>query len=115
MIQESRSIVFTEDELIEALIPLLDAKEVSTSKQPLKVETAFDNEGEVAVTYFPADGSDGVSFNSREIGAAVLNHCIEMGIPLPRGSYKELTLRGEEVALIVRVESGIGTGEKGES
>jgi hypothetical protein len=109
MIQESRSIVFTEEELVQALIPLLDAKEISISESPLKVENTFDNEGEVSVAYFPSDGSDAVTFNSREVGAAVLNHCIELGIPLPRGSYKELTLRGEDVALIVRLESGIGS------
>jgi hypothetical protein len=109
MIQESRSIVFTEEELVQALIPLLDAKEISTSEPPLKVENTFDNEGEVSVSYFPSDTSDAITFNSREVGAAVLNHCIELGIPLPRGSYKELTLRGEDVALIVRLESGIGS------
>jgi len=109
MIQESRSIVFTKDELIQALIPLLDAKEVSTSEPPLKLESSFDKEGEVVVSYFPADGADAIVFNSREVGAVVLNHCIEAGIPLPRGSYKELTLRGEDVALIVRLETGLGT------
>ncbi|UTW55378.1 hypothetical protein [Kordiimonas sp. SCSIO 12610] len=111
MIQESRSIIFTEDELIQALVPLLDAKEISSSEPPIKVESSFDKEGEVSVAYFPADGSEAVSFNSREVGAAVLNHCIELGIPLPRGSYKELTLRGDDIALIVRLETGLGSEE----
>jgi len=111
MIIESRSIIFTEEELVEALVPLLDAKEIPTSITPKKVETRFDNEGEVEVTYHRSDSDDIVVFNSREVGAVIVNHCIERGVPLPRGSYKELTLRGEEVALIVRIESGINSEE----
>ena len=106
MILESRSIVFTSQELIEALKPLLEAKEIPTSLAPKQVKNRFDDDGEVAVDYHRSDVDEVVTFNNREVGAVIVNHCIERGVPLPRGSYKELTLRGEDVTLIVRIETG---------
>lgn len=106
MILESRSIIFSDEELVLALRPVLEGRGM-TSSPPLKdVISQLDEEGEVSVRMILSDGSDPIAFSSREVGAAVLNHCIDQGVPLPRGSYKELAIRGDHVALIVRLESG---------
>lgn len=111
MILETRNIIFSDDELVVALRPLVAARGLSQDLIPDAVACGMDEHDEVQVSYDFSDGRDALLFNSREVGAAVLNHCIELGIPLPRGSYKELTTRGEHVALIVRLETGSpGTG-----
>ncbi|MCJ9428211.1 hypothetical protein [Kordiimonas marina] len=106
MILESRSLIFSDEELVLALRPILEGKGMS-GNPPLKDVISFlDEDGDVTVRFDLTDGSDSIVFSSREVGAAVLNHCIERGIPLPRGAYKELAIRGDHVALIVRMESG---------
>ncbi|WP_417458574.1 hypothetical protein [Kordiimonas sp.] len=106
MILESRSIIFSDEELVLALRPVLESRGASANPPISNVVSQLDDEGEVTVRFDLSDGSDPVLFNSREVGAAVLNHCIDQGIPLPRGSYKELAIRGSHIALIVRLESG---------
>lgn len=103
MILESRSIIFSDEELLIALRPNLDA--LDGSPVPTGVASELDMQGEVNVR-FDLQSGETASFGSKEVGAAVLNHCIDRGIPLPRGSYKELAIRGDHVALIVRLESG---------
>ncbi|NVJ70135.1 MAG: hypothetical protein HWE08_07270 [Alphaproteobacteria bacterium] len=106
MILESRSIIFSDEELVLALRPVLEGRG-KPGTPPLKdIISELDSEGEVSVQMILSDGSEPILFNSREVGAAVLNHCIDQGVPLPRGSYKELAIRGDHVALIVRLESG---------
>ncbi|WND04129.1 hypothetical protein QGN29_07055 [Temperatibacter marinus] len=104
MILESRSIIFSEEELVIALKPLLSSRELSEDYEPQEILTGLDTDGDVVVTYKGEDAGE-VIFESQELGAAILNHCIESEIPLPRGSYKELALRGDHVALIVRIET----------
>ncbi|WP_147453610.1 hypothetical protein [Eilatimonas milleporae] len=109
MILESRSIIFSDEELVLAMRPIMETKGLDQNLHPTAVVSELDDEGEVAVR-FESNGSEPVQFSSREVGAAVLNHCIDQGIPLPRGSYKELAIRGDHVALIVRLETGGSTG-----
>ena len=108
MILESRSIIFSDEELFIALRPIIEGRGMSADISVDAVVTGLDDEGEVAVTLEIKD-AEPIKFSSRELGAAVLNHCIDQGIPLPRGSYKELATRGDHVALIVRMESGVAT------
>lgn len=111
MILESRSIIFSDEELFIALKPILQARGKDPELMPDEIRSATTDDDDVEVSYAFDDGSETLTFNSREVGAAVLNHCIEVGIPLPRGSYKELATRGDHVALIVRLETGAtGTG-----
>ncbi len=105
MILESRSIIFSNDELFLALRPLLEGRGLSADVSVTKIQPSLDAEGEVQVTLHHSDNDEAETFISRELGAAVLNHCIDQGIPLPRGSYKELAIRGDMVALIVRLET----------
>ncbi|WP_417450127.1 hypothetical protein [Kordiimonas sp.] len=106
MILESRSIIFSDEELLLAMRPVLESRGSALNLPVTSIRSELDNDGEVTVCFILSDGSDPITFNSREVGAAVLNHCIEQGIPLPRGSYKELAIRGSHIALIVRFESG---------
>jgi len=103
MILESRSIIFSDEELVVALKVLLDGK-AAAGTHPKSVKSQLDADGEVAVTFTMSDDQE-ITLSSREVGAGVLNHCIDVGIPLPRGSYKELAIRGDHVALIVRLET----------
>lgn len=106
MIIESRSILFSDEELLVALRPILTARQEDPEIVPDRVVCDMDEEDEIIVTYH-MPGGEHITFNNREVGAAVLNHCIEVGIPLPRGSYKELAIRGDHLGLIVRLESGV--------
>lgn len=110
MILESRSIIFSDEELFLALRPVIEGRGISADISIAAINTGLDDEGEVAVSIEVTDGEN-LLFSSRELGAAVLNHCIDQGIPLPRGSYKELATRGDHVALIVRMESGSANSE----
>ena len=114
MILESRSIIFSDEELVLALRPLLEGQGVAADANILGVHNGLDDEGEVQIKVDVMD-QDPIEFSSREIGAAVLNHCIDQGIPLPRGSYKELAIRGNHVAMIVRLETGANSPEVDES
>ena len=77
-----------------AIRPLLETKGFTGEEVLEDLDIGLDNEGDLAVILDFEDMDDQVTLNSREVGASVLNHCIEQGIPLPRGSYKELTMRG---------------------
>ncbi len=110
MILESRSIIFSDEELFLALRPVIEGRGKSADIAVAAINTGMDDEGEVAVSIEVTDGED-LHFSSRELGAAVLNHCIDQGIPLPRGSYKELATRGDHIALIVRMETGAASAE----
>ncbi len=105
MILESRSLIFSDEELIIALHPLLEAKGIGTQTSIKDVSSEVNSDGEVAVAIEAEGQSEAIIFIGKEVGVAVLNHCIDRGIPLPRGSYKELAIRGDHVALIVRMET----------
>ena len=109
MILESRSIIFSDEELVVAFGSKIEERVEDTSIEPVAVKSALDEEGEVNVTFDLSDGNQ-IAFESAEVGPIVLNHCIEVGVPLPRGAYKELAIRGDHVALIVRLETGAGSG-----
>lgn len=109
MILESRSIIFSDEELVLAFGSELEGRAQDPSSEPVAVQSVLDDEGEVRVSFKMSDNSQ-VVFQSGEVGPVVLNHCIEVGVPLPRGSYKELAIRGDHVALIVRLETGAGVG-----
>ncbi len=106
MILESRSIIFSDDELFVALRPILESRGMAADLPMRAISAKVNDEGEVAATIEMTDGSEPIVIEGGELGPAVLNHCIDHGIPLPRGCYKELAIRGDHVAMIVRLESG---------
>lgn len=106
MILESRSIIFSDEELFVALRPIIENRGMPADIPVRTISARLNEDGEVAATIEMTDGTEPVIVESGELGPAVLNHCIDQGIPLPRGSYKELAIRGDHVALIVRLETG---------
>ena len=111
MILESRSIIFSDEELFIALRPVIEGRGMQADMDIDDIISSLDSEGEVNVRIVLPNGAEPILFSSREVGAAVLNHCIDQGIPLPRGSYKELAIRGDHVSLIVRLETGASGSE----
>ncbi len=106
MILESRSIIFSDEELFLALRPILESRGMAADLPVRSISAKLNDDGDVAATIEMTDGSEPVVIEGGELGPAVLNHCIDQGIPLPRGSYKELAIRGDHVAMIVRLETG---------
>lgn len=106
MILESRSIILSDDELFLALRSILEGRGHSMDMAVKNVSAKLNDAGEVTAVVELSDGSAPIVVETAEVGPAVLNHCIDQGIPLPRGSYKELAIRGDHIALIVRLESG---------
>lgn len=105
MILETRSVILSDDELYMAVQPILKERGFDTDTPVASVNASFDDASEVVVTVKTSDEAEPIVIETGELGPAVLNHCINNGIPLPRGSYKELTLRGDHIALIVRLET----------
>lgn len=106
MILESRSLIFSDEELLIAIRPILDSRGMAANQSVQTISANLNEEGEVAVTIEMTSESEPLVIDSNEIGPALLNHCIDQSIPLPRGSYKELAIRGDHVAMIVRIETG---------
>lgn len=106
MILESRSIVFSDEELFLALRPVMEGKGIQPDIPLKDIKVQLNDEGAVVAIFDLVDNPEQIVFESHELGPAVLNHCIDQGVPLPRGSYKELAIRGDHIALIVRLETG---------
>ena len=106
MIEESRSIVLSDSELLVALAPLLEEAGVSDSEIPTAISFRHDDLGEVVIELDYDVRDARLAFDHMEAGRAILHHCIAQRIPLPRGSHKELALRGDQLALIVRITTG---------
>lgn len=102
MIEESRSIVLSDSAVLAALVPLLEDAGVDPDEAPTDFQIGHDDMGEITVT-LTFEGKDPFVFDHVEAGRAILHHCIAQRIPLPRGSLKELALRGDQLALIVRI------------
>ncbi len=105
MILESRSLILSDDEVYVALSSLMEEQGVTSEMTASKIETTMNDEGDVIVIIAHEETDAPLTFEGKELGTAILNHCIARGIPLPRGSYKELTIRGDFIALIVRLET----------
>jgi hypothetical protein len=111
MILESRSIIFSDEELFLALRPVMESKGIRPDVPLKNITVRLNGEGAVTTVFNLNDTTEAITFESDEIGPAILNHCIDQDIPLPRGSYKELSIRGDHIALIVRLESGAALAE----
>ena len=77
MILESRSIIFSDEELFLALRPTLEGRGLGPDIPVRSVSVALNDDGEVSASIDMADGSDSAVIGSAELGPAVLNHCID--------------------------------------
>ena len=103
MLFESRSIIFSDEELAEAMQPIFEERGMGnvTNLYP-----CHDSAGEVMISVKQLDGDDEIQVTSAELAPIILQHCLDKNVPLPRNSFKELALRGDHLALIVRLECG---------
>ena len=106
MIEESRSIVLSDKELLVALAPLVEDAGIENPESPKSINIGHDDLGEIVVNLSYEGKKEPITFDHMEAGRAILHHCIAQRIPLPRGSHKELALRGDQLALIVRIITG---------
>ena len=103
MLFESRSIIFSDEELAEALQPLFEERGMDNVQQLLP---GHDKAGEVRISVKELDHDGDAVITASELAPVILRHCLDKKVPLPRNSYKELALRGDQLALIVRLECG---------
>lgn len=103
MLFESRSIIFSDEELAEAMQPIFEERGMDNV---IQIFPNHDKAGEVIISVGQLNVDDEVDITAAELAPVILNHCIDKNIPLPRNSHKELALRGDHLALIVRLEVG---------
>ena len=107
MPSEVRTIAFDQDEVVEALTryrarkgkPIPHGKIYKfVVEQSPKIRVAL------AIAVNGEDRLESVQFNSEEVGAALVMHCIKSKVPLPaRGAQKALQVVGGNVCLVVSI------------
>ncbi|MCG8506676.1 MAG: hypothetical protein MI755_18870 [Sphingomonadales bacterium] len=106
MVSETRSLLFTSQELIEALGAVMQQR--GEGIPDVVVPEVFidgDESGELSVRLAYGEDPDSIlSFTNKELGAALVLFCMRNGIPLPYDKEKSVECRGDNVALIIRSE-----------
>jgi hypothetical protein len=100
---EVRNLMFLDSELIEALTPLMRKRgDQIPGPQPLKLRKKFEAGYRLSLEIdFTFDFQTRV-FSGEEVLACMVAYCIGRKVPLPRAASKEVDIRGDYVALIVR-------------
>jgi hypothetical protein len=102
MLFESRSIIFSDEELAEAMQPIFEERGMDNVTQ---IFPCHDAAGEVMISIKELNEEE-TYITSAELAPIILKHCLDKKVPLPRNSSKELALRGDLLALIVHLENG---------
>ncbi len=108
MPSEFRRVMFTNDELIDAIH---DYYEISQDKLPPGVILTCTpvSEAEVAVRLEMVDQRSDethvVELSPEVLGAALLRYCMRHRIPMPKSATKSIQIHGDEVSLNVEIES----------
>ena len=110
---EARRIMFTEDEVIEALAHFAKATKhpMPTGKiAACEINTKVDLAAIVTVIH-PADGSTNtVRFDNASVAAALIRYCIEKKIPMPKAAEKSVEAQGNALTLTTYIlPSGLAT------
>ena len=101
---ETRRVIFTKNELIEAIY---DYNQIAEKKLPpgMVVSCVPVSEARVAVRLELFDQKSGatevVEFSPEVTAAALLRYCIRNRIPIPKNATKSIQVLGEEIALII--------------
>lgn len=105
MVSEVRTLVFSNDELVQALEAFMDHREMAfpTEAQAIVTLTNVEDGNELAaiLTYDDA-GSSQISFTGQDVGTALVLFCMRQAIPLPRTHHKSVEWRGDNAALVIR-------------
>ena len=102
MIEESRRLVFSMDELATAVLSYL----ISTKKMGEKDRLgrlAINEGGDVSVSATIAsaggDAAQPVALGAQVLGALLIAHCIKRKVPLPKRAAKSIVRSGDRIAL----------------
>ncbi len=118
MPSEFRRIMFTNNELIEAIH---DYNEISQYKLPPGIILTCTPvaEAEVAVRLElvdqRSDGTHVVELSPEVLGAALLRYCMKHRIPMPKAATKSIQIHGNEISLNVEIKGRLKrAGDTGE-
>lgn len=112
MVSETRSLLFSEEEVLCALKVVMQQRgdaPPSAAVPELTLAETKDGELEARITHTPIlDGDVSTyTFTAAEVGAALILYCMRLGIPLPKKVDKAVELRGDRAALIIRMETDV--------
>ena len=110
---EIRRLVFTNDELQTAL-----SSAATKTKKTLPIgsitSAAFKRFGETEVQVEFYDNRENQSttatFDSSFVGSALIFYCVNEHIPIPRAAAKSLDISGNNLSLVLRLDSDPGGG-----
>ncbi len=103
---ETRRVIFTKNELIDAIY---DYNQVAKKKLPpgMIVSCVPVSEARVAVRLEMfdqnSDATEVVEFSPEVTAAALLRYCIRNRIPIPKNASKSIQVCGEDIALAIRM------------
>lgn len=103
---ETRRVIFTKNELIEAIY---DYNQVAQKKLPpgMVVSCVPVSEARVALRLElydqKNDATEVVEFSPEVTAAALLRYCIRNRIPIPKNATKSIQVLGEDIALAIRM------------
>jgi hypothetical protein len=109
---EVRNLMFLDSELIEALTPLMRKRgDQIPGPQPLKLRKRFELGRLIVEIDFTFDFQTR-QFTGEEVLASLVAFCISRKVPLPRSAPKEVDVRGEHIALIIRNDIDVARPQK---
>ncbi len=114
MPQELRKLVFNEDELRAAAFDYCLRTKVYLPQAPLDgLEVGDDPDAAITLKFDPMDTADTkeIKLSRDQVGAALIRHCRDNKIPLPRHGQKVLQVQNGVISLMINVH---WTGEKKE-
>ncbi len=103
---ETRRVIFTKNELIDAIY---DYNQIARKKLPsgMIVSCVPVSEARVAVRLEifdqNSDATEVVELSPEVIAAALLRYCIRNRIPIPKNASKSIQVLGEDIALAIRM------------
>ena len=109
MTRELRKIVFTEGEVQDAAVGhCLRAKIPLPRSNIIGIDIADDPLATVILHYPPelTDDPTDVALTREEVAAALIRHCVEQRIPLPREAKKLLIVESRGLALMMNIDHG---------
>jgi hypothetical protein len=110
---EIRNLMFMDAELIEALTPLMRKRgDQIPGPQPLKLRKKFETGYKLTLEIDFTYDFQTRQFSGEEILASMVAFCISRKVPLPRLGSKEVDIRGDYVALIVRSDVDTSRAQK---
>jgi hypothetical protein len=103
MIEESRRLIFSMDELATAVLSyLMTAKKMEERDKLLRISVPEGSEVTVAAHVQPQNAPETrIEISSQILGAIMIAHCIKRKIPLPKRAAKSIARNGDKVALVL--------------